>query len=48
MNKSLSISSCHHAQTIRNFFKKTRIVKTEPPISYSNKKPKHDESEQNE
>ncbi|WP_160715024.1 hypothetical protein [Halodesulfovibrio sp. MK-HDV] len=47
MNQSLSISSCHHAQAIRNFFKKTRILKTERPSPYTDKTPQHDDIEQN-
>lgn len=45
MNKSLSISSCHHAQAIRKFFKKSRILKTERPAPYTDKNPQHDDNE---
>lgn len=46
MNNSLSISSCHHAQAIRNFFKKSRILKTEHPAQYTDKNSQHDDTKQ--
>lgn len=41
MKKSLSISSSHHAGEIRNFFKKTRILKPKHSAPHPDQNAQH-------
>lgn len=46
MKKSLSISSHHHAQAIRKFFNKSRILKNAPHAPHTDTPSQHDENQQ--